>query len=304
MKPARPRSSGSAASSIPTFSIAHFGASVRSVDFDFARLCHRLALLPYPHRHDFYQIVWITRGRGRHVIDGVPYAVRPNTVFFMSPRQVHEFELPADADGYVMNFSEAFFVLTLQNKELLHEIPFYRLRHSTPVVHASAEQASQLARIVELIEDEYGAEQPGFADVIRSYLHVFLMQAGRLVDPRARSVVSSRAFLLTRQFKALAEQHPATLRSAKAYAQALKVTERRLNEATKQATGSTANALIRERLLLEAKRLLVHTDTPVARIATMLQFQDPAYFTRFFRQHAGIAPLEFRRSFARKVTTA
>lgn len=291
-------------SDIPTFSIAHFGPSVKSVEFDFAPLRHRLALLPYPHRHDFYQIVWITHGRGRHVIDSTEYAIRPNTIFFMSPRQVHEFELPADADGYVMNFSEAFFVLTLQNKERLHEIPFYRLRDSTPVVYAGARQASQLVRIVELIEDEYGAEQAGFEDVIRSYLHVFLMQAGRLVGPEGRSVVSSRAFVLTRQFKALAEQHLGTLNSAKEYAQKLRVTERRLNEATKQATGFTANELIRERLLLEAKRLLVHTDTPVASIATALQFQDPAYFTRFFRQHAGIAPLEFRRTYARKVTTA
>jgi AraC family transcriptional activator of pobA len=304
MKPARPRSSGSAASDIPTFSIAHFGPSVKSVEFDFAPLRHRLALLPYPHRHDFYQIVWITHGRGRHVIDSAQYAIRPNTIFFMSPHQVHEFELPADADGYVMNFSEPFFVLTLQNKELLHEIPFYRLRHSTPVVYATAEQALQLVRIVELIEDEYGAGQAGFEDIIRSYLHVFLMQAGRLVDAEGRFVVSSRAFLLTRRFKALAEQHLLTLNSAKAYAQKLNVTERRLTEATKQATGFTANELIRDRILLEAKRLLVHTDTPVARIATMLQFQDPAYFTRFFRQHAGIAPLEFRRAFAKKVTTA
>lgn len=304
MKPVRPRSGGSAGSDIPTFSIAHFGPSVKSVEFDFAPLRHRLALLPYPHRHDFYQIVWITHGRGRHVIDSTRYAIRPNTIFFMSPRQVHALELPADADGYVMNFSESFFVLTLQNKELLHEVPFYRLRHSTPVVYATAAQASQLARIVELIEDEYGSEQAGFEDVIRSYLHVFLMQAGRLVDPQGRAVVSSRAFVLTRQFKALAEQHLLTLNSAKDYAQKLRVTERCLTEATKQATGFTANELIRDRMLLEAKRLLVHADMPVARIATTLQFQDPAYFTRFFRQHVGIAPLEYRRRFANKVMTS
>lgn len=301
MRLARPRTNGRAGSDIPTFSIANFGPSVKSVEFDFAPLRHRLAILPYPHRHDFYQIVWITHGRGRHVIDSTQYAIRPNVIFFMSPHQVHEFELPPDADGYVMNFSAQFFVLTLQNKELLHEIPFYRLRHSTPVVYATAEQASQLVRIVELIEDEYGAEQVGFEDIIRSYLHVFLMQAGRLVDPEGRSVVSSRAFMLTRQFKALTEQHLLTLNSAKDYAEKLKVTERHLTEATKQATGFTANELIRDRILLEAKRLLIHADAPVAKIAGMLQFQDPAYFSRFFRQHTGVAPLEFRRTFAKKV---
>lgn len=301
MKPVRNRTADSAASDIPTYSIADFGPTVRSVEFDFAPLKYRLSILPYPHRHDFYHIVWVTHGRGRHIIDSTVYPVRPNAIFFMSPNQVHDIDLPPDTTGYVMNFSAQFFVLTLQNKELLHEIPFYRLRNSTPVLYATEPQASQLRRIVELIEDEYGAEQAGYQDIIRSYLHVFLMQAGRLVDPEGRSVVSSRAFFLTRQFKALLEQHLLTLNGAKDYAQKLKVTERHLMDATKQATGFTANELIRDRILLEAKRLLIHADVPVAEIASMLQFHDPAYFSRFFRQHVGVAPLEFRRTFAQKV---
>jgi AraC-like DNA-binding protein len=297
----RTRYSDSAATEIPTYSIAAFGPTVKSVEFDFARLEHRMAILPYPHRHDFYHIVWVTRGNGRHIIDSTEYQVRPNVIFFMTPHQVHDIELPPDTTGYVMNFSAQFFVLTLQNKELLHEIPFYRLRNSTPALYASEEQASGLRRIVQLIEDEYGAEQAGYEDVIRSYLHVFLMQAGRLVDFQGRSVVSSRAFFLTRQFKALLEQHLLTLNCARDYAEKLKVTERHLMEATKQATGFTANELIRDRILLEAKRMLIHSDVPIAEVASMLQFQDPAYFSRFFRQHSGIAPLEFRRTFAKKV---
>jgi AraC-like DNA-binding protein len=74
------------------------------------------------------------------------------------------------------------------------------------------------------------------------------------------------------------------------------VTERGLNEATRRALGSTAAQLIRARLILEAKRLLAHSDANVASVADSLSFEDPAYFSRWFKKHTGSSPLEFRRS--------
>ena len=80
------------------------------------------------------------------------------------------------------------------------------------------------------------------------------------------------------------------------YAQMLRVNERSLNEAVRRATGTTAAKLIRERVMLEAKRLLLHSEVSVAEVADRLAFDDPAYFSRAFKKHTGRSPLEFRQS--------
>src|SRR5258706_4566674 len=92
---------------IPTYDIGSFGAAAASTTFDFAPLEERLhAPLRMPHRHDFYQIVWVRRGIGTHVIDSNVYPVRDDVVFCLSPGQVHDWDLDkagAGSRGYVFN---------------------------------------------------------------------------------------------------------------------------------------------------------------------------------------------------------
>jgi AraC-like DNA-binding protein len=97
----------------------------------------------------------------------------------------------------------------------------------------------------------------------------------------------------------LLEEHVVSVQSPAQYARLLHVTERALNEATRRALGQTAAQLIRDRLMLEAKRLLAHSQESITSVATQLAFEDPAYFSRCFKKHTGRTPLEFRQSLAR-----
>jgi AraC family transcriptional activator of pobA len=92
------------------------------------------------------------------------------------------------------------------------------------------------------------------------------------------------------------EKNFSTISQTAVYARLLKVTERALNEATRQALGYTAAQLIRERVMLEAKRLLLHSEISVAEIADRLGFDDPAYFSRCFKKHTSRSPIDFRQS--------
>jgi AraC-like DNA-binding protein len=233
------------------------------------------------------------------VIDSVKYEVRPGTLFFMSPGQVHDFALSDDTVGFTINFSAEFFALQLQNKNALHEIPVYALEQRIQALYLDEAQADDMRATFEAIHDEYHREQFGAQDMIRSYLYILLVKASRLADPGSAADASRRSHLLSRRFKALLEEHVTTVQSAGDYAQRLQVTERALNEATRRALGQTAAQLIRDRLVLEAKRLLAHSEVSITAVATQLAFDDPAYFSRWFKKHAGRTPLEFRQGIAR-----
>lgn len=282
---------------LPVFSIRHldYGAIVKSADFHFAPLEKMMSTLPYPHRHDFYHVVWVESGSGRHVIDSIEYQVRPNTLFFMSPGQIHDFAPSPDTTGFTINFSPEFFALQLQGKNLLDEIPFFGL-DKDHALYLEKEQAPAICDLLEEIDSEYFQERDRNMDVIRSYLYVLLVKASRFTTGTATAETSRSAVQLAARFNNLLESRLATTQDVADYARMLRVTERGLNEATRRALGNTAAQLIRARLILEAKRLLAHSTANIASVADSLSFEDPAYFSRWFKKHTGTSPVEFRRS--------
>ena len=82
----------------------------------------------------------------------------------------------------------------------------------------------------------------------------------------------------------------------KEYARLLYITPNHLNAVTQDVLGVTAGDIIRERIVLEAKRLLTNADMDVNQIADDLNFQDNSYFTRFFKKYVGVTPEQFRKT--------
>ena len=170
---------------LPIFKIENFdyGSQIKSLDFHLAPLQNLMSTLPYPHRHDFYQIDWVEHGTGHHIIDSVKYEVKPRTLFFMSPGQIHDFVLSDDTVGFTINFSAEFFVLQLQNKNMLSELPIYDLDNSVQALYLDEAQAGSILETLNAIGEEYVSDQSGWADMIRSYLYILLMKASRMAEP-------------------------------------------------------------------------------------------------------------------------
>lgn len=288
---------------LPVISISNldYGSVVKSTDFHFAPLQNMMSTLPYPHRHDFYHLVWVATGAGRHIIDSVEYEVRPNTLFFMSPGQIHDFAPSPDTTGFTISFSPEFFALQLQGKNLLEEIPFFGLDNENHALYVQADQAPAICALLQEIDGEYFHERDRNIGVIRSYLYVLLVKASRLTAGSTAAECNTSAVRLAARFTKLLESRFNPSQDVAEYARVLRVTERGLNEATRRALGSTAAQLIRARLILEAKRLLAHSTANIASVADNLSFEDPAYFSRWFKKHAGSSPVEFRRGLLRSV---
>ena len=100
-----------------------------------------------------------------------------------------------------------------------------------------------------------------------------------------------------RKFSKLVEQHYKTHHTVADYAEMLFITPKNLGKKIGMVSKDTPNDIIKNRIILESKRLLVHTALTVKEIAFSLNYDDDAYFIRFFTKNTGISPLSFRKQF-------
>ena len=251
--------------------------------------------LVFPHRHDFYQVVLLTRADGAHAIDFVPFEAQEGQVYCMRPGQVHSWFYGPQAEGIILNFNEAFITAICHEPEFLREFPMFTVE--TCVLQPEGEVQGRIRQLMEKMYEEYSATQrPYRADLLRGLLVQLLVELARIMPQGSVAKGSTHQHDLLRRFKQLIELHFKNHHLPKAYAEMMHLTPNHLNAVCTACAGQSAGALIRDRILLEAKRLLVNPQWSVAEIADQLEFSDNAYFSRFFRKYTGQTPEQFRRS--------
>ncbi|MDF2187878.1 AraC family transcriptional regulator [Paraflavitalea sp. CAU 1676] len=256
------------------------------------------AKLHFPHRHSFYHLVMFTKGKGSHSIDFTNFDVQPYQVYFMTPGQVHSWHFEGKADGYIINFSESFFKPFLLNPQYIERFPFFSGISEEGVCPLPATVHKEAATLFESLLHNASLEWRQAADLVR----VLLLQLFMLVDEAAAAQsnkgIPQQKLVLLRGFRRLIDTHYRTMRLPKEYADLLYVTPNHLNALCQDLLGKTAGEIIRDRVLLEAKRLLTNASLTVTEVAYNLNFQDNSYFNRFFKKYTGTTPDEFRKQFS------
>ncbi|WP_303310636.1 AraC family transcriptional regulator [Hymenobacter sp. BT730] len=262
------------------------------------RLDRHLANFPgvsTPHTHSFYLLLYVTTGHGTHTIDLVTYDLKPGSVFFMTPGQVHHWQLSSDAQGYIIFFTPDFYLFRYPGSRLF-EYPFFNPQFP-PVLYLTREE-NELRPLVEKMWREAATPAAQQEDIIRSYLHIFLELAARHYPEVAApgSDEHPHSLQLLREFGLQLNQHFRQSRTVQDYADRLHVSPNHLNALCRRHLGKTASMLIQERVVLEAQRLLTHSTQTVAQIADALGFEDASYFGRYFRKHAARTPEQYRKA--------
>ncbi|EJL83501.1 DNA-binding domain-containing protein, AraC-type [Herbaspirillum sp. CF444] len=283
----------------PNFEVSDFSGAHADFVFDLVKLEGRNELpRPFLHRHSYYHILWMSNARGNHVLDFDNYGILPHSVFFISPGQIHGWNSEFDASGYAINFSPEFFLQIFPRIEELADFPFFHIANTDPVLYLTPTEHDELYPLLKEIEKENAGDQRWRYDVVRSFLQILLTKLRRLHKPHGAGAVLPRSYSLTKRFKFLIEQHYLEYGSVQDYAARLFVTDRKLNDAVKITTGRTATQLIHDRILMEAKRLLAQSELSIAEISYRLNFDDFAYFCRFFKKNVQMTPGEFKKKFS------
>ncbi len=252
--------------------------------------------LHFPHRHSFYHIVLFTAGGGFHTVDFQRFPVRKGQVYFMIPGQVHSWSFEGDVDGYVINFSENLFKSFLQRDQYLEQFSFLRGVAKDSVLQLSKKTFDSSLTAVKQIETEVGAKQTFGLDMVRSLLLSLLITIARDSAGDGQGAVPQQRQLVLYNFRKLVDQYFAEKRLPRDYAEMLYVTPNHLNALCNDLLGKPAGEVIRDRILLEVKRLLINAEITISEIAYKLNFSDSAHLSKFFKKHTGVTPEEFRKS--------
>jgi AraC family transcriptional activator of pobA len=252
-----------------------------------------------PHRHDFYTIYWIRKGQLEHTIDTVTHVVKKNTLFLLAPGQVHSMHFSEKVEGYMIAFKDSFMCLKAGETERdTHGDLFFNNQFSS-VITLNAEDEKELEWIVRGMVKELQERAKDYERALQNLLQFFLIQAARLRGrcimpvPEQHAAHNSSVFL---QFKKLIEEQYRQLKNVSDYAALLHIKPVLLNEISKQLSGITAGEHIRNRVILEAQRYLYNTDLTAKEIAYKLGFDDPHYFSRFFKKYTSQSPSEFKEA--------
>lgn len=262
----------------------------------FSDYLHEHQSLVFPHRHSFYHLVLFTEGSGRHTIDFHHFDAHPFQIYFMIPGQVHTWEFAGDMEGYVVNFSDTFFKSFLLQPDYLDAFSFFDQDSINNVLTVAENVRAEICALFEnLLAQPHTASQLRDDMVRVLLLQIFItIERSDSVDRKKNGAKGKNA--VVRNFIRLIDKHYDRLRLPGQYAEMLSVTPNHLNALCKEHVGMQAGELIRNRIVLEAKRLLINLDLTVSEIAYKLNFNDNSYFTRFFRKETGMTPEDFRKS--------
>lgn len=247
------------------------------------------------HRTGFYHIIWFQKGNPTHLVDFKPIKIQPNTLLFLNKDTVQRFDNKTKFQGKAILFTDSFFCKTETDTKFLKNNILFNDLFSVSQIQID-QQTNLFAGLLQQMKDELQNEKDNVqADILKNMLHNLLLHAERRKREENFVELKKDANLdYVMLFKNLIEQHYKSQKQVSYYAKEMFISEKRLNQATSKLFGKTSKEIINDRVMLEAKRILAHTNESVKEICYSLGFEEPTNFIKYFKKHSAITPTEFR----------
>jgi AraC family transcriptional activator of pobA len=255
-----------------------------------------------PNRRDFYKISLVVKGEGIISYADKMIHIKDNAISFTNPMIPYSWEKLSDhPSGYFCMFTEAFIDYDLKG-ETLSESPLFKIS-GNHVLLPDQRSMELLTGIFEQMLTEMESSYKNKYELLRSYVQIIIHEALKIDPPDAHFKAGtspariSEIFLelLERQFPITSPQHTIRFKNANEFASQLSVHTNHLNRSLKETTGKTTTEHIAERMIREAKALLLHSNWDIAEIGYGLGFGHASNFNIFFKKQTGQTPNQFRR---------
>jgi AraC family transcriptional regulator, transcriptional activator of pobA len=268
---------------------------IRSMDEIFSE---QEGFVDEPHRHNFYSIIWSHSATGRHIIDFHEYPIEPNSIFFVSPWQVHQVITGPGPKGMLILFTPEFLQQNSIREDFISNIRLFRDSDETPPLPIHPDMSEKLMLFANEMKLAFGSSDEMKLEIIGAYLKLFLIECNGLCTlmPELNSQNIEVGRSLVQRFKTLVEEHFTEWHQVQDYARELNVSPGYLNEVIGTVLFKPAKAYIQNRLILETKRRSLFTGQSIKEIGYDLGFEDPSHFSKFFKSFTGYSIQEFKET--------
>jgi AraC-like DNA-binding protein len=247
----------------------------------------------------FIKVLYLPKGY-RVKVDFSDYTTEQASLFFVAPNQFLQIEAYGSKNGYLIFYNRDFYCIQIHDNEVACDGLLFNNISNMPFVSVPAEQETYMNGLFAEIEAEFKLRDSSLEEMIRTYLKQLLIRATRLWKEQhlEKPVAEQNSGLeFFRKFTLLVDTHFKEKHTVADYADVLAMAPKTVTHKFKRLNLPQPNEIIKSRIILEAKRLLVHTSMTAKEIAHGLGYEDPAYFSRQFMTKTGQSPSAFRSQF-------
>lgn len=240
-----------------------------------------------PHTHsNYFEILYLSAGSGRHFIDSRAFEVRPPVMFFVRKEQVHHWDLDSEPEGFVLIIKKAFVEKSLDNE--LRSL-FMKISKQSSL---SITDTSTIETLFSLLTRENSYEHEYAFQITEGLLKSLLAKVLEMAMPQP--TVASGKGLYESLFELLNKEDIIKNKVAH-YAHLLNTTPQNLNAACRRSANQSAAEVLSGHILDQAKRLLIYTDNTITEISATLDFSDTSHFVKYFKRLTGYTPQAYRK---------
>ncbi len=244
----------------------------------------------------FIKIVLLKAG-ATAIVDFKEYTLEKDALFFINAGQYHKFD--DKGVGTMLYYNRDFYCVEIHDKEVACDGILFHNVYEIPVIWMTQEVSGELQILIESIKAELENEDSSMEEMLRIFLKQIIIKATRIwkKEHQVTGDEARQEVEFIRNFSQLVEWHYKRCHTVAEYADLLNISAKALNKRLTRYTTNTPNDIIKERIILEAKRLLVHTQLSVKEIGYKLGYDDTSYFIRLFSKQAEITPQGFRQQY-------
>lgn len=241
----------------------------------------------------FIKIVFVKAG-GHIIIDFEEYRLQQDAFFFINAGQYYWFD--NNCNGTMLYYNRDFYFVEVHDKEVACDGILFHNVYEIPIIVMDSITSVILQNILQETKAELEYEESNTEEMLRVLLKQIIIKCTRIwkKEHYLDNENSKPEVEFSREFGQLIEWNYTQLHTVAQYADLLHITPKSLNRRISINNQMTPNDVIKNRIILEAKRLLVHTSLSIKQISYKLGYEGTSYFIRFFTKQASLSPQSFR----------
>ncbi len=247
----------------------------------------------------YIRVLYVNKGC-RLVYDFTEFETKNPSLFFIGPNQHLHVKEIGQRECYFIYYNRDFYCIQLHDDEVACDGLLYNNVYNMPLVTLETEEVGFYNYLYEQMDAEFALNDISLEEMIRTYLKQIFIKAVRLWKKQnleKELTDHNRDLEFFRKFTILVDAHYTEKHTVADYAGLMHIAPKTITNKFKKLGLQQPNEIIKKRIVLQAKRLLVHTEMSAKEISYQLGYDDPAYFTRLFTIKTGESPTGYRSKY-------